>query len=62
MRAPRAFEGAARGGDRAIDVDLVAFGDGGDDLFGRGIEGFEGAARSGGTRRPSISSMLWPLA
>ena len=24
--APRAFEGAARGGDGAIDVDLVAFG------------------------------------
>ena len=46
-RAPGAFKGAACSGDRSIDVGLVAFGNRGDDLFGGGIEGFEGSPRGG---------------
>ena len=59
--APRTFEGAARGGDGAIDIGLVAFGDGGDDLFGGGIEGLEGAARERTARagRRSAATSAW---
>jgi hypothetical protein len=55
-RAPRAFEGPARRGYRVIDVDLIAFRDRCDDLFGGGVEGVEGAPRGGRTRRPSINN------
>jgi hypothetical protein len=39
--APRAFEGASRRRDRPVDVDFVAFRDGGDDLLGGRIEGLK---------------------
>jgi hypothetical protein len=45
--APRPLKGAAGGRDRTIDIGRVAFGDGGDDLLGGGIEGLEGAAGDG---------------
>ena len=41
--APGAFEGAAGGGNGALDIGLVAFGNGRDDLFGGRIERLEGA-------------------
>ena len=47
MRAPWPLKGAARRRDRAIDIGRVAFGDGGDDLLGGGIEGLEGAPGDG---------------
>jgi hypothetical protein len=42
-RAPRTFEGTARGSDGAIDIDLVALRDCRDGLFGGRIQGFESA-------------------
>jgi hypothetical protein len=53
---PRTFEGAARGSHRMVNVDFGALRDGGDDLFGRGIYGFEVRPETEVTRRPSISS------
>jgi hypothetical protein len=55
-RTPATFEGTTRSGDGTVDVDFVALGDGRDDLFGRGIQGFEGAPEAETTRRPSINS------
>jgi hypothetical protein len=43
--APRTFEGAAGGGNRAVDVLRVAFGHGRQHLAGRGIERLELLAR-----------------
>ena len=56
--APGTFEGAAGGGNGMINVRLVAFGNGGDDLFGRGIEGFERPARAGGHAAAVDQEML----
>ena len=52
-RAPRTFEGTARGSHRTINVGFDAIRDRGDDLFGRGIEGFEGAP-GGGRNVPAV--------
>ena len=43
--APGTFKGATGRGDGEVDVGLVAFGDDGKNLFGRGIERLEGPAR-----------------
>ena len=45
--APGPFEGAAGGGDRAVDVFLVALGDGCEQFAGGGVVGLEALARGG---------------
>ncbi len=45
--APRSFEGAARGGDRAVDVLRITLGDGREQFAGCGVEGLELLAGGG---------------
>ncbi|MGY3466522.1 hypothetical protein ACVW0I_003393 [Bradyrhizobium sp. LM6.11] len=59
-RAPGAFEGPARGGNRMLDIGFVAFGDNGDDLPGGRIERFEGATGACGDAAAVDQQKLGP--